>query len=73
MGGTACSHRVTPACSERTLQLLKSSKSYGERAVLAGPCSSSWKRHGGQVTPRGVTGYRGGEPSESEIPRALPA
>jgi len=72
MGGSACSNRVTLACSERTPRMLKSSKSYDEWNVLADLRSSSWKRHGGKEALRGVAGYRGGEISESEIPRALP-
>ena len=71
--GSANSHRVTPACSERTLRVRKPLKpAAGTDVVLAGDDrANETARRAGSVERRAR--YRGGETSESGNPRALPA
>jgi hypothetical protein len=73
MRGSASSNRVTPACLVRTPWMRKSLKSGLGADVLADVQPSHSQRHEGKGTSRGAPRYRGGKPSESESPRALPA
>jgi hypothetical protein len=71
MGGSACSHRVTPACSERIPRVLSILEVVQRMSRPGRPRSSSCKRHEGQGARRRVAGYRGGETSESMHPKGV--
>ena len=71
--GSANSHRVTPACLERTPWMRKPLKPGLEQA-LSWPATvepTETARRAGSVERR--SRYRGGKTSESGNPRALPA
>jgi hypothetical protein len=73
MRGSASSHRVTPACLERTLRMRKPLEPGLEQA-LSWPATvepTETARRAGSVERRAR--YWGGETSESGNPRALPA
>jgi len=64
--GSTGSHRVTPACRERTLQMRKPLESGLARSVLADIRTGRQQRHEGKVTPRGVPATGEGNPLKAK-------
>jgi len=73
MRGSVGSNRVTPACLIRTTRMRKPLKSRLGDVCPGRRTTQSLKRQEGKGVSRDAPRYRGGKPSESENPRALPA
>jgi hypothetical protein len=73
MRGSARGHRVTPARVVRTCQVLESSELCAVLLTLVFRRRRwrSWRRHGGQGSSRGESGYWQGKTSEGGKPKSV--